>query len=272
MFGISTINIELTSRCNKSCHMCGRRQLEQADPDYAATLGDMEWSTFDTIAKQIEPGMVVQLHWNGEPTLYPRLKQASMLLQEHGAWVCMDTNGLLLSEKLDEIEFFDSITVSVIEGDSEENYNRQYQAIEDFVYGNEDRHPKLNIRALGTIPVEIRALAETYGLDVISRVFHAPEMSRDYQRKPTMPEIGVCLDLLHHLAIDRLGNVYPCVRFNPRGLNCLGNVVDSSLKALAGSSKRMRIIKRHFDGERDKVDICGSCHYYGVPQGMEVTK
>ena len=33
MNGLSTVNIELTTRCSKSCWMCGRRKVEPAPLD-----------------------------------------------------------------------------------------------------------------------------------------------------------------------------------------------------------------------------------------------
>jgi radical SAM protein with 4Fe4S-binding SPASM domain len=271
MLGISTINIELTSRCNKRCHMCGRRKLEKINPDYESTLGDMEWNTFAKIVEQIEAGMVVQLHWNGEPTLSDFLFATSYAIKLMGAFPCMDTNGLLLGEKAYALKHFYSITVSVIQGDSQENYNRQIEQIKIFMRIKRnscyftDSPQKLNIRALGEIPPSFYQFAGEYGIDIIPRIFHAPEMSRDYQRQVTMPEIGVCLDLLHHPAIDRHGNLFPCVRFNPEGLNCLGNVNDYRIEDLLSGKIRMEMIRKHFEGRRNEVPLCDTCHYWGLP-------
>jgi radical SAM protein with 4Fe4S-binding SPASM domain len=267
MLGISTINIELTSRCNKRCHMCGRRKLEEINPDYESTLGDMEWRTFAKIIKQIDPGMVVQLHWNGEPTLSDYLYDASYSVKYMEAFACMDTNGLLLGER--NCTVFDSITVSVIQGDSQDNYERQMEQINFFVGSKRNSgsfgSQKINIRALGEIPLSFYRLAGEYGIDIIPRIFHAPEMSRDYQKKVTMPEIGVCLDLLHHPAIDRHGNLFPCVRFNPEGLNCLGNVNEHRIEDLLSGKIRMEMIRKHFEGRRNEVPLCNTCHYWGLP-------
>ncbi|MEJ2655571.1 MAG: SPASM domain-containing protein [Desulfobacterales bacterium] len=269
MLGISTINIELTSRCNKKCHMCGRRKLEKENLDYESTMGDMEWNTFAKIVEQIEAGMVVQLHWNGEPTLSNFLFAASCTIRGMGAFACMDTNGLLLGKKADDLEHFSSITVSVIQGDSQENYDRQMAQIRFFMETNRFLgffpQQKINIRALGEIPLSFYQLAGEYGIDIIPRIFHAPEMSRDYQKQVTMPEIGVCLDLLHHPAIDRHGNLFPCVRFNPEGLNCLGNVNEHSIADLLSGEIRTEMIRKHFEGRRNEVPLCNTCHYWGLP-------
>jgi len=258
MFGISTVNIELTSRCNKDCWMCGRRRQEKLDPDYFATLGNMPLWMVHKIADQLDPGTVVQLHWNGEPTLYPNLHEASKILDIAGMYVCMDTNGLALHEH--KLDFFWSVTVSVVQGDSEENYAQQLRNIKwlcDIFHG------KINIRELGSVP----AMVYPDRADVIKRILHAPEMSRDYEKEVTKPEIGVCLDLLHHPAIDRKGNVYPCVRFNPEGKNLLGNVDDKPLSEIFTCDRRLEMIRLHFAGRRHDVDLCNQCDYYGIPRG-----
>jgi len=76
MHGLSGINIELTSRCNKSCHMCGRRKEEAQYPDIANNRGDMPFEMLERIESQIPPGVFIQLHNNGEPLLYPQFAGA----------------------------------------------------------------------------------------------------------------------------------------------------------------------------------------------------
>ena len=82
MNGLKSINIELTSRCNKSCHMCGRRKLEREHPELC-DWGDMPFEMLVEIAEQIPKGVMVQLHWNGEPLLYPKLDAAMNILRNH---------------------------------------------------------------------------------------------------------------------------------------------------------------------------------------------
>ena len=45
--GLGTINIELTSRCNKNCWMCGRRKV---DRELALNYGDMDFDLVKHIA------------------------------------------------------------------------------------------------------------------------------------------------------------------------------------------------------------------------------
>ena len=73
--GLSVVNCELTSTCNKSCFCCGRRKLEKDHPELC-DWGHMEFSLVEEIAKQLPTNIIVQLHSNGDPLCYPRLKEA----------------------------------------------------------------------------------------------------------------------------------------------------------------------------------------------------
>jgi wyosine [tRNA(Phe)-imidazoG37] synthetase (radical SAM superfamily) len=99
--GLSTINIELSSRCNKECWCCGRRKIDRDFPDIKLKYGDMPFDLLEIIASQLPPNIVVQLHNNGEPTLYPRLGDAIRLFKKQITQ--FDTNGKLIVQKADEI-------------------------------------------------------------------------------------------------------------------------------------------------------------------------
>src|SRR3989338_2486137 len=89
--GLTTVNVELTSICNKNCWMCGRRKVDREYPKLAMKYGDMDFALVKSIARQLPSGIVVQLHNNGEPLLYPRFKEAVKLFNRQIR--CMDTNG-----------------------------------------------------------------------------------------------------------------------------------------------------------------------------------
>jgi radical SAM protein with 4Fe4S-binding SPASM domain len=263
MHAISTINIEVTSRCNKDCWMCGRRKLEKETPGWAEKMGDMDYRIVIELARQIPAGTVVQLHWNGEPMLYPLLADAAGAFRKAGCIVAMDTNGSIVDQP--KFKNFHSITVSVIQGDTPENYSRQISTITHLAA----MFPKKRkvIRALGNIPPYTKTLAKQLGFLYVPRILHSPDMSRDYEKPVTMPEIGICLDLLHHPAIDRHGNVFPCVRINPKGENLLGNVMETPLDQILGGDHRKNLIENHIAGNRYKVPLCCECDYWGIPRG-----
>jgi radical SAM protein with 4Fe4S-binding SPASM domain len=107
-----------------------------------------------------------------------------------------------------------------------------------------------------------------FGITFASRILHSPYGSFDYVNKsPTVPEIGICLDFLHHPAIDRKGDVSICVRFDPKRLGVLGNVNHQKIADIWNGSKRMKWLENHRQGRRDKVPLCSKCHFWGVPTG-----
>jgi len=262
MNGLSTINIELTSRCNKSCWMCGRRTIDRDYPGIKMNYGDMSWHTLKILQTQIPPNIVVQFHSNGEPTLYPQLKLALELFPNN--FRHFDTNAKLIVKRADDIiDNLDTMTISVIEQDPEGD--EQYKIVKEFLKIRGDRKPMLVYRLLGNVEKSERWY-RLPGL-VATRVLHHPLGSFKYKNTPTVPEIGVCLDLLHHLTVDRFGNIFPCVRFDPKMEGKLGNVNTESLESIWNGEKRMKLIEAHIKGDRTTSPVCRKCKFWGVPVG-----
>ena len=260
--GLSTINIELTSRCNKSCWMCGRRKIDKDYPEIKMKYGDMSWHTLKKLQEQIPPNIVVQFHSNGEPTLYPQLKQALELFPDN--FKHFDTNAKLIVERADDIiNNLDTMTISVIEQDPEGD--QQYKTVKEFLEIKGDRKPYLIYRLLG----KVSSAGRWYKLPgvVATQILHHPLGSFQYKGVPTVPEIGVCLDLLHHLVIDRFGNIFPCVRLDARMEGKLGNINTESLESIWKGEKRMKLIEAHIKGNRTTSPVCKRCKFWGCPTG-----
>ena len=79
LHGLTTVNVELTDLCNKNCWMCGRRKIEKDYPELVKKYGYMDFELVKKIAEQLPPNIVVQLHNNGEPLLYPKIGEAIKL-------------------------------------------------------------------------------------------------------------------------------------------------------------------------------------------------
>ena len=103
---------------------------------------------------------------------------------------------------------------------------------------------------------------------VATRILHSPAGSFDYRKKTTVPEIGICLEALTHLVVDRYGDVYPCVRFNPDKKDCFGNVANISIETIWNSTKRKSWLQNHVMGKRNENALCSTCEYWGIPKGM----
>jgi radical SAM protein with 4Fe4S-binding SPASM domain len=295
MNGLTVVNIELTNRCNKDCWMCGRRVVERDYPEVSFEQ-DMDFDLLKIIARQIPKGIVVQFHNNGEPTLYPRLREALDLFPNNIK--CFNTNGKLLLQKADEIiNNLDTLTISVIENDLEGD--KQYEIVKKFIeikdgkrrgectkceyWESGFRKPYMIYRLLGDVGFSneknyIEKNGELYEERVIkkqrwydlsglvcTRILHSPLGSYNYQKKVTKPEIGICLDLLNHMTIDVNGNVSICVRFDPHKYGVIGNAYDTPLKDLWESEFRQNLIKEHIKGNRKANQLCETCDFYGCP-------
>lgn len=262
--GLGNINVELTSRCNKSCWMCGRRKVERDYPELALKYGDMDFPIVKKIADQLPPNIVVQLHNNGEPLLYPRFGEAVRLF--HNQITNIVSNGKLLVDKSDEIiDNLDTLAISVIENDPEAE--EQYGIIEEFLKIKGGKKPYTISRLNGDVDQEkYRKL----GLTMATRILHSPMGSFNYKKTPTIPEIGICLDFLHHLAINNEGKVSICVRFDPKGVGVIGDVRTQSIEEIWNSPKRMEWLDHHKKGRRDIIPLCAYCHFWGVPTGHNV--
>ena len=258
--GLTCINIELTDRCNKKCWMCGRRKIDALYPEIAEKRGDMDFELLKKIQMQLPKDVVVQLHQDGEPMLYPRLKEAIELFDDQITNIV--TNGKLLVEKADDIiGKLDTLSISVIENDHEAD--EQYGIIEKFLEMKEDQKPLTIIKLVGKVDGE---RYKKFNAPITKRTIASPMGTFDYEGKqPAMPEIGICWDFLHHLTVKKNGDVHICPTFDPDKIGFLGNVNESSLDKIWDGEKRRKWLGHHVKGERKKVPLCADCDYWGVP-------
>lgn len=261
LYGLTNVNVELTSRCNKTCWMCGRRKIDREYPELALDYGDMDFTLVKKIAKQLPPNIVVQLHNNGEPLLYPRFGEASRLF--HGQIRNIVTNGKLLVDKADEIiGHLDTMAISIIENDPEGQ--AQYEILEKFLAIKRTRPPQVILRLNGHVDA---APYKKFKLTIARRTIHSPMGSFNYRRNPTVPEIGICLDFLNHLSINKDGEVSICVRFDPSRLGVIGDVKSQTLADIWNSEKRLKWLHHHKMALRNKIPLCAICDFWGVPTG-----
>ena len=260
--GLSTVHLELTSRCNKDCWMCGRRKTDREYPDIALNYGNMDYELVKKIAEQLPEGIVVQFHNNGEPLLYPNFGDAVRLFEKQIQ--CTDTNAKLIVEKSDEIiDNLDTLTISIFEND--EDTDEQYELVQEFLEIRGSRKPNLVYRCLGKVDTE--RWEKLDGI-IATRILHNPLGSFKYSKKPTVPEIGICVEMLTHMAIDRFGEVSICVRFDPKRLGVVGNANTELLVDIWNSPKRKEWMQYNIQGRRDKIPLCSYCDFWGVPTGL----
>ena len=264
LYGLGCVNIELTSRCNKKCWMCGRRKVDKDYPELAMNYGDMDFELAGRIASQLPPNIVVQFHKDGEALLYPRFGDAVRLFNKQIKNIV--TNGKLIIEKADEIiDNLDTMSISVFENDEEAD--EQCEVIKKFLSIKGDRKPFTSLRLIGDVDPSRYERLECL---IIKRVLHAKMGSFNYRKKkPTIPEVGICWDFLSHICINREGNVSICVRFDPKKLGVIGNVNEQSLEEIWNSDKRLEWLEYQKQGKREKIPLCSYCHFWGVPTSSE---
>lgn len=278
--GLSNVHVELSSKCNKECWMCGRRKIDRLYPEKKKDYGFMDFNLLKSIKKQLPDGITVQFHNNGEPLMYPKLKEAIELFKNNITQ--FNTNGLLLLDKTEDIiGNLDSLCISIIE--NEPNWKLQYSIVEKFLKLKGNLKPIVTFRFLGDISATFdekgqevldkerckkwTELANKYNVTIVTRTLHSPDGSTDYEKKVTIPETGICNEILSHMAIDRFGNVSVCVRFDPNGLGIIGNVNNRPLCAIWNSDLRLHWVKMHIEGRRNDVPLCKQCDYWGIPIG-----
>lgn len=259
--GLSTVNIELTSRCNKNCWMCGRRKIDRDYPNIALNYGDMDFKLVKSISEQLPDKILIQFHNNGEPLLYPKFGDAISLFSKNIK--CIDTNAKLIVDKSDEIiNKLDTMTISIFQDDPEQD--EQYECVKQFIDLRGDKKPNLIYRCLGK--VDIKRWSELPGI-VATRILHNPLGSFKYEKNPTVPEVGICLDILNHLVIDRFGRVSPCVRFDPKRIGVIGDLNKQTLLEIWNGPERKKWVEYHKQGKRNKIALCSYCEFWGVPTG-----
>lgn len=249
------INIELTSRCNKHCSFCSRWQNDKPK-------GDISLELLEKIEPQLDDHIVVHLHNNGEPLLYPHLWRVFEIYKNKITQ--FDTNGILLIDKAEQIKKANIISVSIVQDDR--LAKEQMEIIKEYVKIKPDNQRFL-ARCVGDIDYERMNEIKKLGLPIIKRVIHDKSGRNSYTKEVIKPEDYICRDFLNHPAIDYLGNFYICVKYDRYGRGIIGNVNIESIKEIWYGSKRHEYLKHHLNGERELVPFCKDCEYYGYPNG-----
>jgi radical SAM protein with 4Fe4S-binding SPASM domain len=263
--GLTCVNIEISSICNKNCAICGRRKLDREYPEKTLQYGFMDLDLMRKISEQLPKSkMLLQLHFNGESLMYPELKEALHIFQNHIR--CLNTSGLLLLEKFDSIvDNLDSITISTFEGDN--TWKQQYEILKEFLIRKGDRKPWVVIRCTGKIPDEQRKLYEGLNCLIADRILHDPMGSYNYTHPPVVPEHGICLEVLSKLVIDRFGIVRTCARFDYEDENIIGDLNKESLLEIWNGEKRQKLLQIHVDNRRSEIPFCHKCKFFGIARG-----
>jgi len=259
--GLSQINVELCSDCDKSCPFCGHQDAE-VNPNLVR--GSISIPLLSKISKQVPAGIVSQFHRDGESLLHPKLGAALEMFSHCIRSIV--TNGKKLVAKAEEIiDNCESLTVSAFNADVDGP--EQLEVVRKFLELKGDRPPMVNIKIVGFMSPEREQLYAALGVPIIRRLIHVPDGNYRYaKRNPTIPESGICLDFLSHPSIDWRGQVFVCNRLDAQGQGLLGSLHENTLDELWNSPKRREWLAAHMRGRRDQAaPICKTCLYWGIP-------
>lgn len=259
--GLAQLNLELSSRCDKThlCPMCGHQDQAINPIQY----GEIDFDLLSRIREQVSEGIVVSFHRDGEPTAYGRLRDALRLF--HGFTISVVTHGLNLDTRADEIiDGCTTLTVSAFRGDADQA--AQLRAITGFMAKKGSRSPLVQLKIVGDMSPDELAPYEALGCRIIRRLIHVPIANSKYaHRAPTVPEVGICLDALHRPTIDWRGDFFLCNRLDPARHGYLGSVVTDSLESLWNGPTRRAMLDAHKAGRRDLANpLCKTCEFWGV--------
>lgn len=247
---IPWINIELTSRCNKSCSFCGRARDRKSGK---LRQGDFDINLLNGVINSV--GSIIQFNKDGEPLLYEKLAEVGKICRNKVTNIV--TNGILLWDRRHDLQDFTSICVSVIENDA-----KQFDNIIKF--NSAYKKPLLYVKFLGDYYTDEFGKA---GIKTLRRTIHHPSGDYNYQRNTELiPEVGVCLDFLMKPSIDWQGNVHICNRYDPDNIGIIGNINNEYLNNIWLNILRNNWLSMHLEGKRDSIPLCNGCEYWGIPR------
>lgn len=259
--GLSQLNIELSSRCDKEtiCGVCGH-QDRKTNPNLK--FGDMDFALLERIYQQVPSAIIISLHRDGDPLVYPKLREALYLMRD--SLTSIVTHGETLAARADDIiDSCTTVTVSVIPNDKDREI--QLESIRGFLAKKGALRPQVQLKFVGIIKE-----AEEYealGIPIINRALHSKKGNWNYARvEPPVPEIRVCLDFLGRPTVDWRGRVFVCNRLDTSDAGLIGDLNTQSLDEIWNGPKRMAMLKAHMAGRRDLANkLCASCEYWGIP-------
>lgn len=264
---LTSVNIELTSRCNLHCKMCYRNHMYNEE-------GDMDRGLFDKILrdlKSVDTLEEVYLHWRGEPSLFPFLPEAiKKIKQEVNKKVIMFTNGTILNaDVLEKImkAGLDSINFS-LEADTNEAYeNIRGANCLDIVKKNirlanqirKEHQYKTKLFIYGVVlednMFELLKVKQEFE-NVVNEVLLKYDMRRESVTRGVMKDY--CIWPFHNLLVSWNGEVAPCC-IDVNHEYKIGNVRDHSIQDLFYGPEFSRL--RTAIQEGSPTTICKQCGF-----------
>ena len=265
LYGLSQINIELNSTCDKGtlCNFCGH---QNAAIHPTRRDGEMSKALLADLAADLEPlgkTLIVQFHRDGDPLAASTLGWALQVFSPNTR--SLVTHGEGLARRAHElIGHCEAVTISIFRGDPDRD--KQVAALTEFLSQKGDHLPLVYLKIVGGMSDGDFEPYARLGVPVLSRRLHLPTSNAKYAGGlPAMPEHGLCLDLLSHPSVAWDGRVYMCNRLDPGEQGVIGSLTTQTLDQIWNGSARQGALAKHRRGHRTYVPLCSTCTYYGIP-------
>jgi radical SAM protein with 4Fe4S-binding SPASM domain len=262
-FGITSIQIEPTNRCNMRCSMC------PVNNGMSRPRGDMDFILFRKIVDE-NPGVEFYLLMNwGEPLLHPKIFDMVRYIRSKGKKTFLTTNGSLLTRTaMREIieSGLDRLTISL------DGMGKTYESIRGRPYAEIEERiknllaPRNSLKSPTAIDVnlvvfeetenEVRAFVKEWA-PLVDRVQIQPRIDFSGKRKTRCKE-----PWRGNLIVLWDGTVVPCC-VDYDGKLKLGNVREKPLSEIINDGPARAL--RAFHNERRFTGPCETCSEYETP-------
>lgn len=251
--GLSTIELNISELCNRTCSFCPRH-----DPKvYPNQKLFMEISTIKNLVVELEENNWygdVHITGFGEPHTHPDLKKIVMELKRYKKlYVEVTTNGDLIvdkqngyAEKLFEIGL-DMLTVDCYDG--KEQYEKRMKIMKSYKGKN-----------------RLRSHEDTGNVQELMKRYGFNNRSGIMESLVKVPK-NACYLPFYKTLIDWNGNIVLCCNDWYRKAGDLGNINNTSLKNAWNSEKLNKIRKDLSLGKRKKA--CEKCDIVGIKYGKK---
>jgi len=268
--------VELTSKCNLDCTMCGK-------DNSIRTKEHMDFELFRKIIDDANKSNInaFQLSYYGESTLYPKLIEAITYIKENipNSFISMNTNGLTLTPKFIKNLLdtnIDSIVIS-IEGNNKEEYEairvggswnllrKNIKNLKEMIDAN-NYLTKIGIMGLNVddIYIDQDLYIKTWG-EYSDTLFsrNTKELNAKI-KEPVFHKLLPCRSIFGQMVIMTSGDVTRC-DYDWEGVVSYGNVKDSTILELWNSPSLRKIRLKHLLGQKRNIDFCDTCTYRADP-------
>lgn len=259
------VDIETTSNCNMNCPMCFRKKF--------GDLGDMEWDVFTKIIDECEENGLysIRLSWRGEALVHPQIFDMIEYAIGKIPNVSFLTNTYLVTKEVSDFIIDKGLSYLGCSFDGiGEIYDKVRSPAKFDGSLNNLKYLRQKRDQLGLTKPQIRACSiwpaismdPTAYYDCLSQVADLIVVNeyKDFNL-PLDPIPGfVCQYPWERLVIAHSGRVQCCTGWNAEGIT-LGNVQDTSLRALWHGDKLTQMRESHKMKRRTDFKGCSMCRH-----------